>query len=162
MFGALLKLDVEEALGARVVTEAAGSVRAGRVVDGGSVSRAACPGATLVEAGSSSRITGRLAGVVSLPPSSPEGSTAATPESVIYSARYGISISAFRMFCSLVCVDSAGGPEADSCESGGTGLELTTSSSSPGVVLRRVVGPGAPGSPSYVINSLLCAHLHIN
>ena len=49
-------------------------------------------------------------------------------------------------------MDGAEGPEADSRESGATGLELTTSSISRGVVFRRVEGPGAPGSPSYVIN----------
>ena len=149
---ALLKLDVEEALGAGGVTGAAGSVGAGSVVDGGSVARAACSGATAGEAGRSLRITGRLEGGVARPPSSPERSAAATPESVMYSAREGISISAFRTFWSLVCVDGAEGPEADSRESGATGLELTTSSISRGVVFRRVEGPGAPGSPSYVIN----------
>ena len=41
MFGALLKLDVEEALGTRGVTRAASSVEARSVVDGGSVVRAA-------------------------------------------------------------------------------------------------------------------------
>jgi len=42
LFGALLKLDVEEALGARGVTGAAGSVGAGSVVGGCLVVRAAC------------------------------------------------------------------------------------------------------------------------
>ena len=42
LFGALLKLDVEEALGAGGVTGAAGSVGAGSVVGGCSVVRAAC------------------------------------------------------------------------------------------------------------------------
>ena len=84
---ALLKLDVEEALGAGGVTGAAGSVGAGSVVDGGSVARAACSGATAGEAGRSLRITGRLEGGVARPPSSPERSAAATPESVMYSAR---------------------------------------------------------------------------
>ena len=87
MFGAVLKLDVEEALGAGVVTGAAGSVGAGSVVNGGSVARAACSGATAGEAGRSSRITGRIEGGVSQPPSSLERSTAATPEYVMYSAR---------------------------------------------------------------------------
>jgi len=42
LFGALLKLDVEEALGARGVTGAAGSVGAGIVVGGPSVVQGAC------------------------------------------------------------------------------------------------------------------------
>ena len=42
LFGALLKLDVEEALGAGGVTGAASSVGAGSVVGGSSVVRAAC------------------------------------------------------------------------------------------------------------------------
>ena len=51
LFVVLLKLEVEEALGAWGVTGAAGSVGAGSVVDGGSVARAACSGATVGEAG---------------------------------------------------------------------------------------------------------------
>ena len=58
------------------------------------------------------------------------------------------------MFCSLGWVDAAEGPEADSRERGATGLELTTSSISRGIVFRRVEGPGAPSAPSYVINLL--------
>jgi len=42
LFGALLKVDVEEALCAGGVTGAAGSVGAGSVVGGCSVVRAAC------------------------------------------------------------------------------------------------------------------------
>jgi len=42
LFGVLLKLDVEEALGAGGVTGAAGSVWAGSVVGGCLVVRAAC------------------------------------------------------------------------------------------------------------------------
>ena len=42
LFGTLLKLDVEEALGAGGVTGAAGSVGPGGVVGGCSVVRAAC------------------------------------------------------------------------------------------------------------------------
>ena len=49
-------------------------------------------------------------------------------------------------------MDGAEGPEADSCESRATRLELTTFASFRGVVFRRVKGPGAPGSPSYIIN----------
>ena len=44
------------------------------------------------------------------------------------------------MFWSLVCVDGTEGPEADSRESGATGLELTTSSMSCGVVFRLYRG----------------------
>jgi len=42
LFGALLKLDIEEALGAGGVTGAAGSVGAGSMVGGCSVVRADC------------------------------------------------------------------------------------------------------------------------
>ena len=84
---ALLKLDVEEALGTGGVTGTAGSVGAGSVVVGGSVGRVACSGATAGEAGHSSRITGRLERGVSRRPSSSERSAAATPESVMYTAR---------------------------------------------------------------------------
>ena len=84
---ALLKPEVEEALGAGDVTGAAGSVGAGSLVDGALVAQAACSGAMAGEAGHSSWITGRLEGGVAQPPSSPERSAAATPESVMYSAR---------------------------------------------------------------------------
>ena len=49
-------------------------------------------------------------------------------------------------------MDGTEGPEADSRESGATGLELTTSSISRGVVFRRVKGPRDTSFPSYVIN----------
>ena len=42
LFGALIELDVEEAMGAGGVTGAAGSVGAGSMVGGCSVVRAAC------------------------------------------------------------------------------------------------------------------------
>ena len=87
LFGALLKLDVEEALGPGGVTGAAGSVGTGSIVHGGLVALAAGFGAMAGEAGPLSVITSRLEGVVSRPPSSPERTTAATPESVMYSAR---------------------------------------------------------------------------
>ena len=52
--------------------------------------------------------------------------------------------------------------KADSRESGATGLELTTSYISRGVVFRRVEGPEAPGSLSYLINWLSCVDLHVS
>ena len=49
-------------------------------------------------------------------------------------------------------MDGAEGPEAESRESWATGLELTISSISSDVVFRRVEGPGAPSTPSHIIN----------
>jgi len=90
LFGALLKLDVEEALGAGGVTGAAGSVGAGTMVGGCSVVRAACSvsltevvgtcasiGPTAGEAERSSQNTGRLVGGLSWAPSYSERSAAA-------------------------------------------------------------------------------------
>ena len=162
--GGLPKLGAEDALGAGGVRWAAGSVGAGSVAAGCSVVRAACSvalagvvstcasmGATVGETGPSSRITRRLEGGESWVPSSPERSTAASPVSVMYSAIQGISCRSFRTSWSFACVDGAEGPEADSLESGANGSELATSISL-GAALRRVEGPGDPGSSSYVVN----------
>ena len=53
-------------------------------------------------------------------------------------------------------MDGAEGPEPDSRESRATGLELPISSICHGIAFRRVEGPGALGSSSYVVNWLLC------